>query len=61
MSLATVTKGVGVLEWYFPWSTVDWILRIQLLIWLAAIGWSYWIVWRTFVRKKPWLRSRKRR
>jgi hypothetical protein len=49
-----------VLEWYFPWSSVDWVLKSELLIWLAAIGWSYWIVWRTLIRKKPWLRWRKR-
>lgn len=49
------------LEWYFPWSSVDWFLKMELLVWLAATGASYWICWRTVIRKRPWLRWRERR
>lgn len=42
-------------EWYIPWAQIDWGLRIQLLLWLAAIALSYWIFWRSLVRKRPWL------
>ena len=49
------------LEWYVPWTSIDWVLRAELAIWLAAVAWSYWIAWRTLGRKRPWLRRRKRR
>jgi len=48
------------LEWYIPWDQIDWGLKLQLLIWLAAILGSYWICWRSVVRKKPWLRGPRR-
>jgi len=47
------------LEWYIPWDRIDWGLKIQLLLWIAAIVLSYWVFWRTLVRKRPWLRGRK--
>ena len=49
------------LEWYIPWSHVDWVLKAEMLIWLAAIACSYWICWRSLVRKKPWLGWRDRK
>ncbi len=48
------------IEWYFPWSSIDWVLKLQLLIWSASIACSYWIAWRTVIRKRPWLRRRDR-
>jgi membrane protein implicated in regulation of membrane protease activity len=45
-------------EWYIPWDQIDWGLKIQLLLWLAAIVLSYWIFWRTLVRRRPWLKPR---
>ena len=49
------------LDWYIPWDRIDWGLRLQMLIWLAAILCSYWICWRTLIRKRPWLRRRDRK
>jgi hypothetical protein len=43
------------LDWYIPWARIDWPLRIQLLIWVFAVVFAYWISWRTLVRKQPWL------
>ena len=43
-------------EWYIPWDQIDWGLKIQLLLWIAAIALSYWIFWRSFVRRRPWLK-----
>ena len=48
------------IEWYFPWSGIDSVLKLELLIWLAAVACSYWIAWRTLVLKRPWLKWRKR-
>jgi len=45
-------------EWYIPWDQVDWGLKLQLIIWCAAILSSYWICWRTLIRKRTWLRPR---
>jgi len=42
-------------EWYFPWSLIDWILRLQLIAWFITIGVSYWIFWHCIVRKRGWL------
>ncbi len=49
------------LEWYVPWANLDWGLKFELLVWFAAIAWSYWACWRTLVRKRPWLRRRNRK
>ena len=49
------------LEWYVPWNHIDSVLKAELLIWLAAIAWAYWIAWRTLRRKRPWLRRQRRR
>ncbi|MCC7413912.1 MAG: hypothetical protein IT495_20020 [Gammaproteobacteria bacterium] len=49
------------LEWYFPWSGIDRFLKLELLVWLAVTGLSWWIFWRTVVRRRPWLRRRERR
>ncbi|MDJ0926723.1 MAG: hypothetical protein QNJ73_03645 [Gammaproteobacteria bacterium] len=50
------------LEWYFPWSNIDLILRVELIIWLAVVAVSYGIFWRVVVRKRPWLmRGQKKR
>jgi hypothetical protein len=48
------------LDWFIPWNHIDWGLKIQLFIWIAAIVFSYWIFWRTLIRKRPWLASRRR-
>ena len=48
-------------EWYIPWDQIDWGLKIQLLLWLAAIALSYWIFWRSLVRRRPWLKRRPRK
>ncbi|MEJ8567025.1 hypothetical protein [Elongatibacter sediminis] len=50
---------LSLIEWYFPWSRLDLVLRIELLIWLVVVGIACWISWRTLVGKKPWLRRRK--
>ena len=49
------------LEWYIPWSAIDWVLKIQFLAWLAAIATSWWIAWRVLIRKRPWLERRERK
>jgi hypothetical protein len=46
-------------EWYFPWSRLDMVLRIQLVIWLTVVAASCWIYWRTVIAEKPWLMSRR--
>lgn len=43
-------------DWYFPWSRIDAVLRLALLVWLAVVGASWWIFWRSIVRGRPWLR-----
>jgi hypothetical protein len=52
---------VSILEWYFPWSHIDWILKVELLVWLLVIGLSYRIAWRALVRKRPWLQRRRQK
>jgi hypothetical protein len=49
------------LEWYFPWTRVDWVLKLELLVWLFVIGVSYWIAWRALVLGRPWLVTRRRK
>ncbi|MEE8308256.1 MAG: hypothetical protein V3R81_13395, partial [Gammaproteobacteria bacterium] len=61
LRLPEAEQGASMLEWYFPWSNVDWVLKVQLLIWLTTVGGSYWIIWRTLIRKRRWLRWRDRR
>ena len=48
------------LNWYFPWTRLDGVLKFELVLWLIAVGVSYWIFWRTILRKRPWLRRRNR-
>ena len=48
------------LEWYFPWTLIDWMLRAQLLIWITAIAGALCISVRTIVLGRPWLRRRRR-
>jgi len=45
------------IDWYFPWQLIDWVLRLQLIVWLAAVGVSYWIFWRSVVKKRAWLQK----
>jgi membrane protein implicated in regulation of membrane protease activity len=45
-------------NWYFPWHLIDWVLRLQLIVWLSMVVLSYWIFWRTVVKKHGWLRKR---
>jgi len=49
------------IEWYIPWNQIDPGLKIQLVLWLAAVALSYWIFWRSLVRRRPWLTRRKRK
>ncbi len=44
------------IEWYFPWQHLDFLLKLGLIVWLSVIAASCWIFWRTVVRRKPWLR-----
>ena len=44
------------IEWYFPWGRVDWVLRAELIVWLVAVLAGCRIAWRTLVRGRPWLR-----
>lgn len=48
------------IEWYFPWGRVDWVLRVELIVWIAATVGGCWIAWRTLVRGRPWLRREER-
>jgi len=48
-------------EWYFPWQLVDWLLRLQLIVWLAAVAFSYWIFWRSVLKKRRWLQKKNSR
>jgi hypothetical protein len=50
-----------IIDWYFPWARIDDVLKVELLVWLAVVGVSYWIFWRTVVRGRPWLRRRNRK
>ena len=29
------------LEWYFPWAHIDWVLRFELITWLTVVTLSY--------------------
>jgi len=49
------------IEWYIPWDQIDLGLKIQLVLWFAAIALSYWIFWRSLVRKRSWLDRRNRK
>ena len=49
------------IEWYFPWGAVDWVLKVQLVLWISVIVWAVWISWRTLVLRRPWLRGTKRK
>jgi len=49
------------IEWYIPWDQIDLGLKLQLVLWFAAIALSYWIFWRSLVRKRPWLDRRNRK
>jgi hypothetical protein len=46
-------------EWYFPWSRLDMVLRIGLVIWVTVVAASCWIYWRTVITGKPWLMRRR--
>jgi hypothetical protein len=45
--------------WYFPWSRLDMVLRIGLVIWLTVVAASFWIYWQTVIAGKPWLMRRR--
>ena len=49
---------MDMLEWYFPWTRIDALLKIELLIWLASVGASLWVAYRSLVLKRPWLPMR---
>lgn len=34
------------LDWYFPWAQIDWVLKLQLLVWLSTVAAGFWIGWR---------------
>lgn len=58
MALQCLADGaVYLIDWYFPWQLIDWVLRLQLIVWLAAVGVSYWIFWRSVVKKRAWLQK----
>jgi hypothetical protein len=46
---------LDVLEWYFPWSRIDPVLKLQLLVWLAVVSVAFVIPIRTLLFKRPWL------
>jgi hypothetical protein len=46
-------------EWYFPWSRIDMVLRIGLVFWLTVVAASCWIYWRAVIAGKPWLMRRR--
>jgi hypothetical protein len=48
------------IEWYIPWNQIDAGLKVQLVLWIAAVALSYWIFWRSLVRRRPWLTRRDR-
>ena len=43
------------LEWYFPWSRVDPILKIELLIWFGSVVTAFLIPTWALVLKRTWL------
>jgi hypothetical protein len=45
------------IDWYFPWGRIDWVLRLQLIVWLASVVIAYWISWRYLIAKRPWLKK----
>ncbi len=43
------------LHWYFPWSRVDLILKIELAVWFGAVVAAFLIPIWALVLKKTWL------
>jgi len=43
------------LEWLFPWSHVDAVLKFELLIWFGTVVAAFWIYVRTIWLGKQWL------
>jgi hypothetical protein len=46
------------IEWYFPWQLTDMLLKLQLIVWLSVVAFSYWVFWRSVVKKGSWLRKK---
>ena len=47
---------VDFLRWYFPWSQIDWVLRVELLLWLGAVVLAAWICYSHVLGGKHWLK-----
>ncbi len=43
------------LEWYFPWSRIDGVLKLQLVLWFVSVAAAILIYLWTIVLGKPWL------
>ena len=46
------------IDWYMPWSALDWGLRLQLIVWLVSVFSACWISFRTLILGRPWLENK---
>ncbi|MBI4445407.1 MAG: hypothetical protein HY645_05800 [Acidobacteria bacterium] len=44
------------LYWYLPWGHLDWILRLEIVIWMITVFASLLIWFFTVILRRKWLR-----